>query len=62
MEEEIFTPEDVSKYLRVSMSSVYKFINSGELEAYKVGRLWKIKRSDLEAFADYLGKREELPD
>ncbi len=62
MDEELFTPEDASKYLRVSLSSVYRFIRKGELEAHRAGGLWKIRRSDLEAFADLLGEREEFPD
>ncbi len=61
-EEEYLTPEEVSRYLRFSVNSVYRLISRGELEAYKQGRFWRIKRSHLEEFAEALGEREELPD
>jgi len=56
------TPEEAAKYLRLSLDSLYKLIHQRELAAIKEGRFWKIRRSDLEEFAENLGEREELPD
>lgn len=60
--EEYLTLEEASKYLRLSLNSVYELIRQRELAASKEGRFWKIRRSDLEEFAENLGEREEFPD
>ncbi len=41
------TPKEVSELLQVSVFTVRRWIKQGELPAYKVGRLWRIRRSDL---------------
>lgn len=41
------TPEEVSELLQVSVFTVRRWIKQDELPAYKLGRLWRIKRSDL---------------
>lgn len=61
-DEEYLTPEEASGYLRLSLESVYKFIQQNELQASPEGRFWKIKRSALEEFIENWGEREELPD
>ena len=61
-DEEYLTPEDVSRYLRLSLGSVYRLIRQRELDASREGRFWRIRRSDLEDFAENLGEREEFPD
>ncbi|MGI6307116.1 MAG: helix-turn-helix domain-containing protein [Dethiobacteria bacterium] len=58
--EEYLTLEEASKYLRLSLGSIDKFISQNELQAFKKGRL--IKRSVLEDFTETWGEREEFPD
>lgn len=41
------TPQEVSDLLRVSVYTVRRWIKEGNLPAYKVGRGWRIKESDL---------------
>jgi excisionase family DNA binding protein len=41
------TPQEVSDLLQVSVYTVRRWIKQGELPAYKVGRLWRIKKDDL---------------
>jgi len=60
--EHYLTPEEASKYLRVSLSTVYDLMKQNELAANKDEGNWIISRSDLEEFADCIGEREELPD
>jgi len=43
---------DVAYLLRVSKDTVMRLIKSGRLKAVKVGRFWKIMRSDLSQFID----------
>ncbi len=59
---EFLTPEETSRYLRLSLGTVYRLINQNELEAVKDGGMWRVRRSDLEEFAEYQGVREEFPD
>jgi excisionase family DNA binding protein len=41
------TPKEVSDLLQVSVYTVRRWIKQGELPAYKVGRLWRINKDDL---------------
>lgn len=61
-DQEYLTPEEASRYLRLSLESVYEFIRQNELQASSKGRFWRIKRSALEDFIEDWGEREELPD
>jgi excisionase family DNA binding protein len=60
-DEEYLTPEEASRYLRLSLGSVYKLIGQSELGASKKGHYWLIRRSELEEFSENLGEREEFP-
>lgn len=42
------TPKDVSDLLQVSVYTIRRWIKDGELPAYKVGRFWRIKPTDLD--------------
>lgn len=46
------TPQEVSELLQVSVYTVRRWIKQGELPAYKVGRLWRIKKGDLNTWLD----------
>jgi excisionase family DNA binding protein len=46
------TPQEVSQLLRVSVYTVRRWINDGELPAYKVGRGWRISEADISAWLD----------
>jgi excisionase family DNA binding protein len=46
----LFTPEDVAKRLRVSPLTVGNWLRSGKLKGLKVGRLWRVRESDLKNF------------
>ncbi|MEM9130831.1 MAG: helix-turn-helix domain-containing protein [Actinomycetota bacterium] len=36
--------------LEVTTRTIYRFINDGKLAAYRIGRVYRIKRTDLEDF------------
>jgi excisionase family DNA binding protein len=46
------TPQEVSDLLQVSVYTVRRWIKQGELPAYKVGRLWRINKGDLNQWLD----------
>ena len=51
--EEILTAQEVADYLRVSRATVWRWCSEGELKAFKAGRSWRIRRSELERFVEY---------
>lgn len=56
---ELLTTDDVLGYLRVNARTVYRLIKDGSLPAVRIGRQWRIRRSDLDAWLD--GQRTALP-
>lgn len=49
--EKFLTLEQARKILSVSERSMYRFIDSGQLRAYKI-RYWRIKEADLKEFIE----------
>lgn len=52
MQERILTPEQVSQILQVHPFTVLKFIKQGRLKASKLGRVYRIRESDVDMFLD----------
>jgi len=50
--EKLYTIVEVARKLRLSRWTVYTHIKAGKLRATKVGRVWRIKRSDYEGFLE----------
>jgi excisionase family DNA binding protein len=46
------TTEEVLAYLNVTPRTIYRLIRTGELTAIRIGRQWRFRQSDLEAFLD----------
>jgi excisionase family DNA binding protein len=46
------TTDDVLAYLRVNARTVYRLIREGHLPAVCVGRQWRFRQSDLDAWLD----------
>lgn len=42
--------EDVAKHLGVAKDSIYRWIDNRGLPAHKIGRLWKFKLSEVDAW------------
>jgi excisionase family DNA binding protein len=43
----LFTFKEAMTYLRVSRSTLYRLIESGQLPGHKVGKNWRFYREDL---------------
>lgn len=56
--EKLLTPEQVAEHLVVAERTVYEWLRSGRLRGIKVGRLWRVREKDLEAF---LQRQEDEP-
>ena len=46
----VYTPEEISKGLKVSKKVVYLWLNEGKLKGFKAGNLWRVTRKSLEEF------------
>jgi len=49
---ELMTVEQVAAYLRLHKLTVYKFIRSGELQALRLGRSFRVRRGDVDEFLE----------
>ncbi|WP_322509199.1 helix-turn-helix domain-containing protein [Anaerolinea sp.] len=49
---EFMTIEEVSEYLRVPVSSLYKLAQQGKIPASKVGRHWRFRREFIDRYID----------
>ena len=47
---EFMTTEEVIAFLRVNTRTLYRLIRAGDFPAVRVGRQWRFRRSDLEAW------------
>ena len=48
--DQYYTIEEVSKRLKVVYLTVYRWIQSGKLTAYKAGKQYRIEKIDLDKF------------
>ena len=45
---QLITPEDIMLAMRLSRSSVYKLLKSGEIPTVKIGKMLRVNKSDFE--------------
>ncbi len=61
--EKYYSTEDVAEILGFKEKTVREWLRTGKLKGKKVGRLWRVKESDLEEFINnaekYLASEEE---
>jgi len=48
----LLTVGQVAKRLQFSKMTIYRYIKAGKISAYKIGKEYRIKESDLEKFLD----------
>ncbi len=47
---ELLTCEEAAAYLRVAPQTLYRLLRSAVLPGVKVGRQWRVRRADLDAY------------
>lgn len=50
--EEVFTVEEVAKYLKVTPTTIYRMLEDGRLTGFKIGASWRIRESDITAYIE----------
>ncbi|HHY92857.1 MAG TPA: helix-turn-helix domain-containing protein [Firmicutes bacterium] len=48
--QEVYTPQEIAKMLKVSKNAVYQWLSQGRLKGFRVGDLWRIPKDALEEF------------
>lgn len=51
---EILTVEEVMELLNIGKNTAYSLLESGEIRAFRIGRMWKIPRKSV---YDYIDKK-----
>ena len=46
----IYTPEEIAERWHCSAVTVYRLLNAGKLEGFRVGRGWRIPEDSLSAY------------
>ena len=54
--------DEVAKHLGVAKDSVYRWIEAKGLPARRVGRLWKFKLSEVDAWVNVAGAHDRRTD
>lgn len=58
--DEVFlTTEEVLEYLQVNLRTVYRLIKAGKIPAVRVGRQWRFRKRDIDAWLD--SQRTQTP-
>ncbi len=47
---DFLTPQEVMQMLYIGRNTFYKLVNSGQLPGFRIGKLWRVRREDLEKF------------
>ncbi|BBO89899.1 helix-turn-helix domain-containing protein [Desulfosarcina ovata] len=52
MEDRWLSVDEIGKYLGVSSDTVYRWIDKHNMPAHRMGRLWKFKRKQVDAWIE----------
>jgi len=51
-QEQLMDIKEVANYLRVKESTVYTWAQEGILPAFRLGRLWRFRRAEIDAWLE----------
>jgi excisionase family DNA binding protein len=49
---EWFTPDELVRWLGIGRTKTYEMLRSGEIPSYKIGRIRRIRRQDVDAWLE----------
>ena len=58
---DVMTIEEISQYLRVPVSSLYKLAQARKIPCQKVGRHWRFRRQAIDRWLDEFPMDENQP-
>lgn len=51
-EPDFYTAKELAEKLKLNVMTIYRYIDSGKLEAYKIGKEYRIKAKEFNKFLD----------
>jgi excisionase family DNA binding protein len=60
MEKEFFTIKEVSQYLDMKESTLYFYVENGDIPHYRIGRLIRFRKQEVDKWME--GKKKEIVD
>ena len=54
---DVLTAYEAMDYLGIGENTLYRLLNSGELGAFRIGRIWKVPRKELDKYIDKCVKK-----
>jgi excisionase family DNA binding protein len=61
MDDSFLTTEEVLDYLQVNLRTVYRLIKAGKIPAVRVGRQWRFRKRDIDAWLESQRPRAARP-
>src|SRR5580765_2511853 len=61
VDESFLTTEEVLEYLQVNLRTVYRLIKAGKIPAVRVGRQWRFRKRDIDAWLESQRPRQVRP-
>lgn len=61
VEDGFLTTEEVLEYLQVNLRTVYRLIKAGKIPAVRVGRQWRFRKADIDAWLESQRPRGARP-
>ena len=58
---DILTIEELSAYLKIPESTLYKIVREGKIPSQKVGRHWRFRKEAIDNWLDQMGSKEPEP-
>lgn len=55
--DELISLDELCEFLEIGRSTAYQLLNTNEIKAFKIGRIWKIPRASL---TDYIERKSSL--
>jgi len=49
---EFYTAQELAEKLRVNIMTIYRYIKAGKLKAYKIGKEFRIDKTEFQRFLD----------
>lgn len=60
---EVLTAEEAAEYLKIGLPTLYRYLRAGKLPCFKMGNLWRCKKSLLDDWMEEQStKRGRLDD
>lgn len=50
---EFLTPKEVMEELAIGKNTFYRLVSAGELPAFRIGKQWRVRRTDLMNWKDF---------